>query len=54
MGCDASVIDVKVCEDGCNKRCNFSRESVAKGGGTFFVDGFDDLLDEGSLKKKSL
>ena len=29
-------------------------KGVAEGGKIFGVDGFDDMLDEGSLKKKSL
>ena len=54
LGGDASVIVVKVLEDGWDKRCGFSCDRVAKGGNIFGVDGFDDVLDEGSLKKKSL
>ena len=54
LGGDASVIVVKELEDGWDKWCDLSRDGVAKGGKIFGVDGFDDLLDEGSLKKKSL
>ena len=54
LGGDASVIVVKVLEDSWDKRCDLSRNGVAKGGKIFGVDGFNDLLDEGFLKKKSL
>ena len=54
LGGDASVIVVKVLKDGWDERCYLSRDWVLKGGEIFGVDGFDDLLDEGSLKKKSL
>ena len=54
LGGDASVIFVEVLEDGWDERCDFSRDGVSKGGNIFGVDGFYDLLDECSLKKKSL
>ena len=54
LGGDASVIVVKVLEDVWDEQCDLSRDGVAKGGGIFGVDGFNDFLDEGSLKKKSL
>ena len=53
LGGNASIIVVKVLEDGWDERCDFSRDRVAKGGEILGADGFDDLLDEGSLKKKS-
>ena len=49
-----SVILVKALKDGWFEQCDFSREGVAKGDNIFGVDGFDDMLDEGSLKNKSL
>ena len=54
LGGGASVIVVKVLEDGWDERCDFSCDGVAKVGEIFGVDGFDGFLDEGSLKKKSL
>ena len=54
LGGDASVIVVKLLEDGWDERCDFSCDGIDKGGEIFGVDGFDDFLDEGSLKKKSL
>ena len=54
MGGDASIIFVKVLEDGWDGRCDLSRDRGAKGGEIFGVDGFDDFLYEGSLKKKSI
>ena len=54
LGGDAAVIVVKVLEDGWDERRDLPRDGVAKVGEIFGVDGFDDLLDEGSLKKKSL
>ena len=53
LGYDAAVIVAKVLEDGWDERRDFSRDRVAKGGEIFGVDGFDDFLDECSLKKKS-
>ena len=53
-GGDAAVIVVKVLEDGWDNRRDLSCDRVAKGGEIFGVDGFDDFLDEGSLKKTSL
>ena len=49
-----SVIVVKELEDGWEEWCDFSCDRFAKGGKIFGVDGFDDLLDEDSLKKESL
>ena len=54
LGGDASVIVVKELEDGWDEWCDFSCDRVAKGDNIFGVDGLDDLLDEGSLEKKSL
>ena len=54
LGGDAAVIVVKVLEDGWDERRYFSCDGVAKGGKIFRVDGFDDFLDKGSLKKKSI
>ena len=49
LGGYASVIFVKILEDGWDERCYLSRDEVAKGVEIFGVDGFDDLLDYGSL-----
>ena len=54
MGGDASIMFVEEIEDGWDEWCDLSRDGVAKVGNIFGVDGFDDLLDEGNLKKKSL
>ena len=54
LGGDAAVIAVKVLEDSWDERRDLSRDGIAKGVAIFGVYGFDDLLDEGSLKKKSL
>ena len=54
LGGDASVIVVKALEDCWDEWCDLSRDGVAKVGKIFGVDGFDDFLDEGNLKKKSL
>ena len=53
-GGDAALIVVKVLEDGWDEQRDLYRDGVAKGGEMFGVDGFDDFLDGGSLKKKSL
>ena len=53
LGIDASIIVVKELEDGWDDWCDFSRDGVSKGGEIFSVNGFDDLLDEFYLKKKS-
>ena len=53
LGGDASVIVVKLLKDGWDERCNLSRDWVAKGGEIFGVDGLNDFMDEGSLKKKN-
>ena len=54
LGGDAAVIFIKLLEDGWDERRDFSCDGVAKGSEIFVVNGFDDLLDEGYLKKKSL
>ena len=54
MGGDASVIVVEELEDGWDKWCDLSHDGVAKGSKIFVVDGFNDILDEVSLKKKSI
>ena len=54
LGGDASVIVVKELEDGWDEWFDLSCDGVAKGGKIFGVDGLGDLLDEGSLEKKSL
>ena len=54
MGGDATVIVVEVLKDGWDERRDFSCDGFAKGGEIFGVDSFNDFLDEGSLKKKSL
>ena len=54
LGGDASIIVVKELEDGWDEWCDFSCDGVAKGGNIVGVDVLDDLLDEGSLYKKSL
>ena len=54
LGGDAAVIFVKVLKDGWDERRGFSCDRVVKGGKIFGVNGFDDFLDEGSLKKKIL
>ena len=53
LGSDAAIIVVKVIEDGWDKRHELSCIGVAKGGEIFGANDFN-LLDEGSLKKKSL
>ena len=54
LGGDTYVIVVKEIKDGWDECCNLSCDGVAKGDEIFGVDGLDDLLDEGSLEKKSL
>ena len=51
LGGDASIVVVKELEDGWDEWCDLSRDRVAKGGKIFGVNGFDNLFDEGSLKK---
>ena len=52
LGSDASVTVVKVLEDGWDERCYLSHDGVAKGGEIFGVDGFNYLLDAGSLLRR--
>ena len=54
MGGDESVIVVKELKDGWDEWFYLSCDGVAKGGEIFGVNGFDDMLDEGSLNKKSI
>ena len=54
LGGDASVIVVKELEDGWDGWCGFPCDRVARCGKIFGVNGFDDMLGEGYLKKKSL
>ena len=42
---------MKKLKDGWDEWCNFSGDGVAKGGEIFGVDGFDNMLDEGSFEK---
>ena len=46
---NASIVVVEELKDGQDKWCNFSSDGVAKGGNIFDINGFNDLLDEGSL-----
>ena len=54
MGGDAFVIVVEELKDSWDEWCDLSRDRFAKGGEISGVYGFNDLLDESSLKKKSL
>ena len=45
MPSDASIVIVQELKDGWGEYRNFSSDGVAKGGGVFFVNGLDDLLD---------
>ena len=54
LGGDASLVVVEELEDGWDEWHDFSRDRVSKGDEIFGVNGFDDMLDESSLKKKSL
>ena len=51
LGGNSSIVVVKKLKDGWDEWCNFSGDGVAKGGEIFGVDGFDNMLDEGSFEK---